>query len=114
MFGGGGYNGGYPGFNVFAGADLTGSLNLNTTQPSSALMTQGPSAALYGKMPYGSVFWDQWVKHFITKNPAFDSTTLDPQRTRAPISSGSAICSASRTSPARTSPPSRAEAASCS
>src|SRR5258708_30901843 len=43
-------------------------------------MTQGPSAALYGKMPYGSGFWDQWVKHFITKNPAFDSTTLDPQR----------------------------------
>src|SRR6202022_607631 len=46
---------GYPGFNVFAGADLTGSLNLNTTQPSSALMTQGPAAPLYSKMPYGSV-----------------------------------------------------------
>ena len=81
----------YPGFNVFVGADLTGSLDLNQQQPTSALMTSDQTAAAaclpnpspacpYKSMPYFSVFWDQWVKYFITGDSHFDSLTLDPQR----------------------------------
>ncbi len=79
----------YPGFNVFVGADLTGTLDLKTQQPTSAIMTSDQAAAAactpatqscpYKQMPYGSVFWDQWVKYFITQDPAFDSLALDPQ-----------------------------------
>jgi tannase/feruloyl esterase len=79
----------YPGFNVFVGADLTGSLDLNSQQPTSAIMTsdQAANAACnpaaqscpYKSMPYFSVFWDQWVKYFITGDSHFDSLTLDPQ-----------------------------------
>ncbi|MFL5300435.1 MAG: tannase/feruloyl esterase family alpha/beta hydrolase [Anaeromyxobacteraceae bacterium] len=70
---------GYPGINVFSGADLTGALDLNEVQPSDDLMRRGPADARYGRMPYGSVFWDQWVKHFVTRDPQFDSLELDPE-----------------------------------
>jgi hypothetical protein len=79
----------YPGFNVFVGADLTGVLDLKSQQPTSALMTSDQAAAAacappqtcaYKNMPYFAVFWDQWVKYFITGNSGFDSLTLDPQR----------------------------------
>jgi feruloyl esterase len=80
----------YPGFNVFVGADLTGPLDLNSQQPTSALMTSDQAAAAacvrsateacpYKSMPYFSVFWDQWVKYFVTGDSRFDSLTLDPQ-----------------------------------
>ena len=79
----------YPGFSVFVGADLTGSLDLNSQQPTSAIMTSDQAAAAacapatqvcpYKAMPYFSVFWDQWVKYFITGDSQFDSLTLDPQ-----------------------------------
>jgi feruloyl esterase len=29
--------------------------------------------------PYGSTFWDQWVKYFVTRDPNFNSLSLDPQ-----------------------------------
>src|SRR5436190_7703550 len=54
----------YPGFNVFAGADLTGSLDLKSQQPTSAIVTsdQATNACIgcpYDNMPYLSVFCDQ-------------------------------------------------------
>jgi feruloyl esterase len=79
----------YPGFNVFVGADLTGTLDLKSQQPSHELMTSDNAAAAacvppqscpYKNMPYFSVFWDQWVKYFVTGNSGFDSLNLDPQR----------------------------------
>jgi len=80
----------YPGFSVFVGADLTGSLDLKSQQPTHELMTSDNTAAAacnpatqscpYKAMPYFSVFWDQWVKYFITGSSGFDSLTLDPQR----------------------------------
>lgn len=69
----------YPGFNVFAGADLTGPLDLNATQPSSALTTGSQLAPAYKAMPYFSVFWDQWIKYIVTGQPGFDSLTIDPE-----------------------------------
>jgi feruloyl esterase len=80
----------YPGFNVMKGGDLTGPLDLNSQQPTSALMTSDQTAAAacvpsatqacpYKAMPYFSVFWDQWVKYFVTGDSHFDSLTIDPQ-----------------------------------
>lgn len=69
----------YPGFNVMKGGDLTGPLDLNSQQPTSALVTGDQTAAAYRAMPYFSVFWDQWVKYFVTADSHFDSLTLDPQ-----------------------------------
>src|SRR6267378_3534222 len=58
----------YPGFSVFVGADLTGSLDLKSQQPTHELMTSDNTAAAacnpatqscpYKAMPYFSVFWD--------------------------------------------------------
>jgi feruloyl esterase len=80
----------YPGFNVLRGADLTGPLDMNLTQPTHELMTSDQAAAAactpatqscpYKAMPYFAVFWDQWVKYFVTGDPTFDSLNLDPQQ----------------------------------
>ncbi|MFP3614704.1 tannase/feruloyl esterase family alpha/beta hydrolase [Paraburkholderia sp. SIMBA_050] len=70
----------YPGFNTW-GTDFgipnaspfqvaVSFLSLNSAQPASPM----PNAA-----PYGSVFWDQWVRFFVTRDPNFNSLTLDPQ-----------------------------------
>ena len=29
--------------------------------------------------PYGSTFWDQWVKYFVTRDADYNSLTLDPE-----------------------------------
>ena len=29
--------------------------------------------------PYHSGFWDEWVRHFVTRNPTVDSLGLDPE-----------------------------------
>jgi hypothetical protein len=60
----------YPGFNVYAGADTRGFLQLNTKAPA-----QPPEILT---MPYMFNFWDGWVKHFVTRDPTFDSLQLDP------------------------------------
>ncbi len=69
----------YPGFNTWGtdfGTSASGIesvvafLSLGSAQPSNPM----PSAA-----PYGSVFWDQWVRYFVTRDPNFNSLTLDPQ-----------------------------------
>ncbi|BEP65411.1 tannase/feruloyl esterase family alpha/beta hydrolase (plasmid) [Variovorax sp. V213] len=70
----------YPGFNTW-GTDfgdpnggpleaVVSFLSLGSAQPASPM----PNAA-----PYGSVFWDQWVRFFVTRDPSFNSLTLDPQ-----------------------------------
>jgi fermentation-respiration switch protein FrsA (DUF1100 family) len=73
----------YPGFNVY-GADLgmlsqvslaeveagVTFLSLGTSQPANPM----PVAA-----PYMSVFWDQWIHFFVTRNPANSSLAVDPE-----------------------------------
>lgn len=67
---------GYPGFNVYAGADLVGAnpianfLSLNTVPP------QNPPAL---NMPFHAQFWAQWVQYFVTRAPVFDALQLDPE-----------------------------------
>jgi len=70
----------YPGFNTW-GTDfgmasasplrgISSFLSLGSAQPASPM----PNAA-----PFGSVFWDQWVRFFVTRDPNFNSLTLDPE-----------------------------------
>ena len=77
----------YPGFNVW-GSDfgrpgdspiqaLVNRLGLNTVAPAHPmpLFGTGPTAVT----AYGAGFWDQWVRYFVTRDPAANSLTLDPQ-----------------------------------
>lgn len=75
---------GYPGFTTW-GTDfgMPGTsplqptvltLSLGTLQPANPM----PTVAATGSPPYGSTFWDQWVRFFVTRDPNFNSLTLDP------------------------------------
>lgn len=76
---------GYPGFNTW-GTDLgrpgaglqlvVNRLGLNTLQPDYPMPVHGTGFA--DGVPYHSGFWDEWVRYFVTRNPSFNSLTLDP------------------------------------
>ena len=70
---------GYPGFNAW-GSDLglPGDSALHATIRLLAFGTRQPATPMPDSAPYFSVFWDQWVRHFITRDPDFDSLSLDP------------------------------------
>ncbi|ODV43744.1 feruloyl esterase [Cupriavidus sp. UYMMa02A] len=70
----------YPGFNVW-GADLglAGTASVQPTVIALALNTVAPASPMPTTAPYMSVFWDQWVRYFVTRDPTFNSLTLDPQ-----------------------------------
>ncbi|WP_345816476.1 tannase/feruloyl esterase family alpha/beta hydrolase [Paraburkholderia sp. PREW-6R] len=70
----------YPGFNVY-GADL-GVANASALQPTVttlALGTSQPASPMPATAPYMSVFWDQWIRYFVTRNANYNSLTVDPQ-----------------------------------
>ena len=70
----------YPGFNVW-GSDL-GVPNASPLQPTVTFLALGssqPASPMPTTAPYGSTFWDQWVRFFVTRDPNFNSLTLDPQ-----------------------------------
>ena len=70
----------YPGFNTW-GTDF-GIPNASALQPTVtflALSTSQPASPMPTTAPYGSIFWDQWVRFFVTRDPNFNSLTLDPQ-----------------------------------
>jgi feruloyl esterase len=75
----------YPGFNTW-GTDfgIPGSsplqptvltLSMGTEQPANPM----PAVTAAAMPPYGSTFWDQWVKYFVTRDANFNSLSLDPQ-----------------------------------
>nr|WP_144826774.1 tannase/feruloyl esterase family alpha/beta hydrolase [Cupriavidus gilardii] len=70
----------YPGFNVW-GADLgmPGTSPVQATVISLALNELQPANPMPATAPYFSVFWDQWVRYFVTRDPNFNSLTLDPE-----------------------------------
>ncbi|WP_169834819.1 tannase/feruloyl esterase family alpha/beta hydrolase [Cupriavidus oxalaticus] len=70
----------YPGFNVW-GADLgmSGNASVQPTVIALALNLDAPANPMPATAPYLSVFWDQWVRYFVTRDPTFNSLTLDPQ-----------------------------------
>jgi feruloyl esterase len=61
----------YPGFPFLSGADMrTPFLGFGTTPPAH------PMPATSG---YGMQYWDQWVRYFLTRDPAYNSLDLDPR-----------------------------------
>jgi feruloyl esterase len=61
---------GYPGFPYLSGANLSTTLiGMGTSAPANPM----PRTAGYGPQ-----FWDQWVRYAVTRNPSFNSLTLDP------------------------------------
>lgn len=70
----------YQGVNVW-GADL-GMLTPSAVQPVVtflALGTTQPAMPMPRTAPYASVLLDQWIKYSVTRDPNFDSLTLDPE-----------------------------------
>ena len=70
----------YPGFNTW-GTDF-GISNASPLQPTVTLLSFGssqPASPMPTTAPYGSVFWDQWIRYFVTRDPAFNSLAVDPQ-----------------------------------
>lgn len=62
----------YPGFPFLDGANMaTPLLGMGTTAPANPM----PKTAGYGPQ-----FWDQWVRYAVTRDPEFDSTTLNPRK----------------------------------
>ena len=83
----------YPGFNVFAGADTRGLLNLGTTPP-----VNSPGNPSILTQPFWAAFWEQWMRFFVTRDPGYNALTLDPQNpvstcSASPFSRGSRISS---------------------
>ncbi len=76
----------YPGFTTWGtdfGRPGTGTqatvsyLGLNTVAPTTPM--PAPPAAGGPGIPYHSAFWDQWIKYFVTRDPNFNSLSIDPQ-----------------------------------
>ena len=75
----------YPGFNTW-GTDfgMPGTSPLQPTVLTLSLGTQQPAnpmppVAGASTPPYGSTFWDQWVRFFVTRDASFNVLSLDPQ-----------------------------------
>ena len=70
----------YPGFNVW-GSELgePGTSPLQPTVNLLAMNTTAPASPAPLTAPYWAVFWDQWVRNFVTRDANFDSLSLDPQ-----------------------------------
>ena len=70
----------YPGFNVW-GSELgePGTSPLQPTVNLLAMNTTAPASPAPLTAPYWAVFWDQWVRNFVTRDAGFDSLSLDPQ-----------------------------------
>ena len=64
---------GVPGTSALQSTVLT--LSLGTEQPANPM----PAVTATTSPPYGSTFWDQWVKFFVTRNPNANSLALDPE-----------------------------------
>jgi len=70
----------YPGFNTW-GTDfgIPNASPLQTNVSFLSLSSTQPASPMPNGAPYGSIFWDQWVRFFVTRDPNFNSLTLDPQ-----------------------------------
>ncbi|MDR0261461.1 MAG: tannase/feruloyl esterase family alpha/beta hydrolase, partial [Comamonas sp.] len=44
-----------------------------------AMNTTAPASPAPLTAPYWAVFWDQWVRYFVTRDANFDALSLDPQ-----------------------------------
>lgn len=75
----------YPGFNTW-GTDfgrpgtglqlIVNRLGLSVMQPESPM---GGFGITIDTIPYHSGFWDEWIKYFVTKDPTYNSLSVDPE-----------------------------------
>ncbi|MFF9897063.1 tannase/feruloyl esterase family alpha/beta hydrolase [Streptomyces longispororuber] len=63
---------GYPGFPFLSGADMT--------TPLLGMGARAPGNPMPKDSGYGVQFWDQWVRYFVTRDPAHDPLAVDPRR----------------------------------
>jgi feruloyl esterase len=71
----------YPGCNVW-GADLGITSNPSPLEPIVtflALGTSQPATPMPSTAPYAAVLLDQWIKYSVTRDPSYDSLSLDPE-----------------------------------
>ncbi|SFN06947.1 feruloyl esterase [Streptomyces sp. cf124] len=61
---------GYPGTPFLSGADLS--------IPGLGIGSRAPAHPLDFTAAFAALFWDQWAKYFITRDPDFDGLKLDP------------------------------------
>jgi hypothetical protein len=75
----------YPGFNTW-GTDF-GATGTSPLQPTIVTLSLGtlapanpmPPVTAEGAPPYGSTFWDQWIRFFVTRDANANSLAVDPQ-----------------------------------
>ena len=75
----------YPGFNAW-GTDF-GNPSTSPLQPTVLTLAMGteqpanpmPAVTAATMPPYGSTFWEQWTKYFVTRDANFNSLSLDVQ-----------------------------------
>lgn len=71
----------HPGYNVW-GADLGIYTRTQPIQPIVnflALNRSAPARPMPADAPYISIYLDQWVKYHVTRDPSYDSLSLDPE-----------------------------------
>ncbi len=71
----------YPGSNVW-GADLGITSNTSPVEPFVTFLNLGtsqPARPMPNTAPYLSVFLDQWVKYSVTRDPDYDTLSLDSE-----------------------------------
>jgi feruloyl esterase len=72
----------YPGYNVW-GADLGMTSRTSPVEPVVTFLAFGtsqPANPMPSTAPYISVLTDQWIKYSVTRDPNFDSLSLDPEQ----------------------------------
>ncbi|UVS79133.1 tannase/feruloyl esterase family alpha/beta hydrolase [Actinokineospora sp. UTMC 2448] len=62
---------GYPGFPFLSGADMT--------TPLLGMGAVAPADPMPKDSGFGPQFWDQWVRHFVTRDAGFDPLAIDPR-----------------------------------
>jgi feruloyl esterase len=71
----------YPGYNVW-GSDLGITSNPSPLEPTVTFLAFGtsqPAMPMPATAPYVSVLLDQWIKYAVTREPSYDSLSLDPE-----------------------------------
>jgi Tannase and feruloyl esterase len=71
----------HPGYNIW-GADTGISTRTSPLEPTVTILAFGtsqPTIPMPETAPYISVFTDQWIKYHVTRDPSYDSLSLDPE-----------------------------------
>ena len=71
----------HPGYNIW-GADTGIATRTSAVEPTVTILAFGtsqPTMPMPETAPYISVFTDQWIKYHVTRDPSYNSLSLDPE-----------------------------------